>query len=104
MSFMDRRVQLHNKLVQSGVSCCYFQPPDNTKLTYPAIVYKRKAGRINSADNANYKYNALYEIKVLDANPDTPLVEWMFNNIEGINYVNHYTSNGVNVEVFNLYW
>ena len=31
-------------------------------------------------------------------------IKWMVDNVPGIRYVNHYTTNGLNVEVFELYW
>lgn len=101
---MDRRMQLHNLLKSSNPACCYFQPPDNTKLVYPAIVYKMKHGNINYADNKNYLYKPCYEIKVFDAKPDSPFIKWMVDNVPGIRYVNHYTTNGLNAEVFEVYW
>lgn len=101
---MDRRVALHNLLKSSNPACCWFQPPDNTELVYPAIVYKRKHGNINHADNRAYLYKPCYEIKVFDANPDSPFIQWMVENVPGVRYVNHFTSNNLNVEVFEVYW
>ena len=101
---MDRRVALHNLLKSSNPACCWFQPPDNTELVYPAIVYKRKHGNINHADNRAYLYKPCYEIKVFDANPDSAFIEWMVENVPGVRYVNHYTTNGLNAEVFEVYW
>lgn len=101
---MDRRIALHNLLKSSNPASCWFQPPDNTKLVYPAIVYKRKYGNINHADNRAYLYKPCYEIKVFDANPDSSFIQWMIDNVPGVRYVNHFTSNNLNVEVFEVYW
>ena len=101
---MDRRIALHNLLKSSNPASCWFQPPDNTKLVYPAIVYKRKHGNINHADNRAYLCKPCYEIKVFDANPDSPFIQWMIENVPGVRYVNHFTSNNLNVEVFEVYW
>lgn len=101
---MDRRVALHNLLKSSNPACCWFQPPDNTELVYPAIVYKRKHGNIDHADNRAYLYKPCYEIKVFDADPDSAFIGWMIENVPGVRYVNHYTTNGLNVEVFEVYW
>lgn len=101
---MDRKAKLHEILLQSNPASCWFQPPDNTKLRYPAIVYKRKSANIDYADNISYKRMFLYEIKVFDANPDSAFIDWMLDTFPGIKYVNHYTTEGLNVEVFELYW
>lgn len=101
---MDRRVKLHNLLKESNPACCWYQPPDNTKLEYPAIVYKRKASAIEHADNRAYKVEKCYEIKVFDPDPDSRFVDWMINNIPGIRHDNHYTNNNLYVDVFTCYW
>ena len=101
---MDRRIALHNLLKSSNPASCWFQPPDNTKLVYPAIVYKRKHGNSEYADNRTYRFTPCYEIKVFDANPDSPFIPWMVENVPGVRYVNHYTTGGLNVEVFEVYW
>lgn len=100
----ERRKTLHELLMKSNPACCYFQPPDNTKLAYPAIVYNRKRGNVNYADNKVYAYKALYEIKVFDTNPDSPFLSWMLENVPGVNHNSHYTTNGLNVDVFSVYW
>lgn len=101
---MDRRVELHNLLKKSGVKDCWFQPPDGTKMAYPAITYRRKNSRLNYADNKVYKKARLYEIKLFDPDPDSKLVDWLIDNVPGIQHNNNFSSNNLNVDVFSVYW
>ena len=48
----SRRLKLHERLVEIlGTDHVYFQPPENFKLEYPAIVYSRKQISNRFADN-----------------------------------------------------
>lgn len=78
------RLPLHRKLVSimagyksSGdkTDAVYYNPPANVSLTYPCIIYSRRNDTQQFADNIRYFRRASYEIKVLDKNPDSLIVD-----------------------------
>ena len=54
---MNRRLELHSKLVQLiGNNNVYFQPPASVKMSYPCVVYNIGNGEAKRADNQLYGY------------------------------------------------
>lgn len=99
----NRRLKLHQILVDIlGNNRIYFQPPENIKLEYPAIVYSKI--RINNrfADNAVYKQNFTYQIIVIDYDSDSVIADKL-STIPNCEYQNSYASDGLNHDVFNFY-
>ncbi len=56
-----------------GTNNVYFQPPENTKLQYPCIIYDVGAGLRTPADNTKYLYNQGYSITYITKEPDTDI-------------------------------
>jgi hypothetical protein len=66
----DRRVKIHNKLVDVlGSNKVYFQPPSTTKLEYPCIVYSLSNLISKYAENKMYVYNRSYEVILIHQKP-----------------------------------
>lgn len=66
------RTELHTLL--TGLSPhVYFQPPTNTKILYPCIVYERDVAETEFADNSPYRYTKKYLVTVIDPNPDSDI-------------------------------
>ena len=104
MDHMDRRKQLHLKLVALGTQAVHFQPPPSVKLVFPCIVYRRKSTDSIAADNRNYKNIPLYQIELIDPNPDTPYVDSLLNSFSMIKHVNSFPADNLNHYVFDLYY
>ena len=73
------RLELHSKIVniidpQHPIHA-YFQPPESVKLVYPAVVYYRARIAQQYADNTVYKKNNVYELTVIDKDPESEIVE-----------------------------
>lgn len=69
---MEKRVELQAYL-ETICDNVYFQPPTNTSIRYPAIVYSRRGiGKIK-ANNKTYKKNRSFDITVIDYNPDSKI-------------------------------
>ena len=51
----------------------YYQPDQNTKLAYPAILYRWDREDNKRANNQSYSRTRGYEVTVIDRNPDSPL-------------------------------
>lgn len=87
---------------QFGNPAVYFQPPSNVRMSYPAIRYERSNIDNRTADNNTYTQHYQYQITVIDANPDSEVLKEVAL-IPNIVYNRHFTANGLNHDVFELY-
>jgi hypothetical protein len=74
---MGRRLDLHAKLVSTlgPPGSVYFQPPENQKIVYPAIVYRLSDISASHADNNPYIARRQYECTYIYTNPDDEMVD-----------------------------
>jgi hypothetical protein len=86
-----------------GSTNVYFQPPPSLAMVYPCIVYKRDLSKTEFADNAPYSHTLRYQVTVIDRDPDSfiptkvaALPMCLFNRF--------YTADGLNHDVFNLFF
>ncbi len=82
----------------------YFQPPSGHMIKYPAIIYERRTGNTEFADNWPYIYDDCYTVTVIDKDPDSPYslrVAWGFQMCKKDRF---YTSDNLNHDVFILYY
>ena len=77
----------------------YFQPPENIKMKYPAIVYTRSDIKNTYADNEVYKQDNVYQITVIDANPDSDIVK-KISKLPMCRYNRNFKSDNLNHDVF----
>lgn len=90
-------------LLESFTSHVYFQPPTNTKIEYPCIVYERDVADSASADNVTYRYTNRYLVTVIDSDPDSAIP----NKVAALplsRYNRFFTANKLNHDVFYLYF
>lgn len=99
----DRRILL-DSLIKEAVDCkVYFEPPENFKMEYPCVVYNRKRGFAKYADNKAYMKKILYEITVIDKNPDSPFPQKIWE-LDGISRENSFVHDNLHHDVFNIYF
>lgn len=99
---MGSRLELQNLLESIlGSRNVYYQPPESIKIKYPAIIYSRNNIDNNFADDIVYMQNHTYQIIVIDANPDSEIVNKM-SKLPMCRYNRHYTSDNLNHDVFIL--
>ena len=101
---MDRRLQLQSLLSSIlGSDNVYYQPPASVKMQYPCIVYTKR--RINEikADNADYVRQTQYTLTLIGRDPESEIVEDLLD-IPYCSYDRFFTSNGLNHDVFSLYY
>ena len=99
---MGSRLELQNLLKSIlGSRNVYYQPPESIKIKYPAIIYSRNNIDNNFADDIVYMQNHTYQIIVIDANPDSEIVNKM-SKLPMCRYNRHYTSDNLNHDVFIL--
>jgi len=81
----------------------YFQPPENLKMLYPAIVYNRDFQNARFGDNIPYARTLRYQITVIDANPDSPILD-RIAEMPMCTFVRHFTTEGLNHDVYDVYF
>lgn len=72
-------------------------------MNYPAIVYSRSNIENIHADDDVYLQAHHYQITVIDADPDSVIVEKM-SKFKGVRFRNHFTSDNLNHDVFEIYY
>lgn len=101
---MDRRLNLHQILKNIlGSDEVYFQPPSSTYLSYPCIIYERSGIDTKKADNFNYIKIVKYTITLIGSNPESSIINDILD-IPTCVYDRFYTYNGLNHDVFSLYY
>ncbi len=99
---MGSRLDLQNLLeFILGSRNVYYQPPESIKIKYPAIVYRRNDIDNNFADDIVYMQNHTYQIIVIDADPDSEIVDRV-SRLPMCRYDRHYTSDNLNHDIFIL--
>lgn len=86
-----------------GTSNVYFQPPDTVKMKYPAIVYSRDDIENDHADNAVYMQSTVYQVVVIDRDPDSEIVTKV-SKLPKCTFDRHYAADNLNHDVFTLYF
>lgn len=84
-----------------GVKKAYFQPAKNLTLEYPCIKYKRDDIDATHADNFPYKLTTVYQLMVIDYDPDSSIVKAVAQ-LPGTNFERSYTKNNLNHDVYTI--
>jgi len=101
---MDRRLELQTKLENIlGSRNVYFQPPSNTKIEYPCIVYERDDIDQRFADNRTYINTVRYSLTLISRSPENNLVSKILE-LPYCSYDRFYTTDSLNHDVFTLYY
>jgi len=101
---MDRRMELHQMLKNILKSDkVYFQPPPSVKMSYPCIVYERSYIHTTKADNMNYLNRVRYTVTLIGASPESEFIKEILE-IPMCSYDRFFTSDGLNHDVFSLYY
>lgn len=91
---MDKRVEFQ-RFLETITPNVYFQPPTNTSIKYPAIVYSiRDIDKIR-ANNKTYKLNRSFDVTVIDRNPDSPIVTKLLE-LDYCEFDRQFTTDGLN--------
>ncbi len=101
---MGTRLELQDLLEDLlGSGNVYFQPPENTGMSYPAIVYNRDYQGVGWADNLPYSRRRRYQITVIDPDPDS-LIPDRVAELPMATYVRHFTAGQLNHDIYNVYF
>lgn len=85
-----------------GYDHCYFEPPSNTQIFYPCIIYNYINDKDEYADNVIYRSFKRYKVTVIDADPDSKIPERM-KSLPYCSSDRNYTSDGLKHFVYTLY-
>lgn len=102
---MGSRLELQSMLEDLlGSKNVYFQPPENVKLNYPCIIYKRSfIERRIFANDKPYQNRVRYEVIVVDKNPDSNILDKV-SSLPMCIFQRHYTSDNLNHDIYDLYY
>jgi len=101
---MGTRLELQTLLENIlGSRNVYFQPPENLKLNYPCIIYKKNKADTKFADNKTYNHTKRYSITVVDRNPDSIFPD-KIAELPMCLFDRHFTKDGLNNDIYNLYF
>ena len=101
---MASRLELQTLLEKlMGNRNVYFQPPESVKMKYPAIVYELTDIENTHADNGVYYFYKQYSVTVVDADPDSALVNQVAS-LPTCRFDRFYTSENLNHWAFSLYF
>lgn len=101
---MDRRLELHQILKNIlGSNNVYFQPPSNTHINYPCIIYERSDIDTKHANNIIYLSMVRYSIKLIGRNPESELVNKILE-LPYCSYDRFYTADSLNHDAFTIYY
>ena len=98
---MDREAL--QALLETFCPNVYFQPPDESKMQYPAILYIRDDRATEFADNAPYSHMVRYMVTIMDYDPDSEIPNQVAD-LPLCRFNRHYRADGLNHDVYNLYF
>lgn len=101
-----RRRNLHKDLLAFTGHPAFFQPPTspNANLTYPCTIYKLSTIYTDSADDMNYRATRRYQLTYITKDPADPLIDKFLEHYQMISMSNHFTSDGLNHYIYDLYY
>lgn len=85
-----------------GSENVYFQPPENIKIKYPAIIYKIARQNKKLANDAVYGIVPVYEMKVVDYVPDSWITAKLLEDPK-CSFVAGYCNSNLHYDVLNIY-
>lgn len=102
---MDRRLELQTILEKKilGARRVYFQPPENVKLEYPAIVYSLDYIKTQHADNFPYYKKKRYSVSIITKDPDTDFTDKILE-LSTCSFQRSFTQDNLYHFVFELYF
>lgn len=105
MADEPRRYTFHDELVAMlGSGNVYFQPPESVKMKYPAVVYNRRSGDTDFADNGRYKWTQSYDVTVIAADPDFIDTLDVSGHFPMCRSDRHFVADNLNHDVFVIYF
>ncbi len=101
---MADRVELQSLLEELlGSNNVYYQPPETTKMSYPAIKYSKQDIRSTYANNRKYSMRDCYQLIVIAKLPDNPVIKKLLE-LPYCSYDRYYVADNLNHDVLTIYY
>lgn len=101
---MASRLELQTKLeTLLGSRNVYFQPPENTKLSYPCIIYKLNKMDTKHADNKVYRKDNGYQLTLIHKDPDNTIKDDILQ-LPKARFANFFVNDNLNHYVYTIYY
>lgn len=102
---MASRLQLQDELeLLLGSDNVYFQPPESLRMTYPCIRYELRGVQQFRADSRNYATHRSYTVTHIYRDPDKDLIQNFLDTFVMCDHDRHYTADGLNHDVYTIYY
>lgn len=102
---MASREELQTELESLlGTRQVYFNPPENVRMTYPAIVYSRPGYIESRANDKAYTWRPRYEVTIIDTDPLADYVDRMLKRFTMVTHNSTYVGDGLYHYSFTLYY
>ena len=100
------RKQLHDILcgITGSTTNVYYQPPTNIRMKYPCIEYHDSPWDTKFANDKPYAITRHYQVTVIDSRPENPWIQQISTSLPMCTFERHYTSDGLNHDVFDIYY
>lgn len=99
---MAQRLDLQT-LLETFTPHVYFQPPTNSQMVYPCILYTLDDIKIIRADNKPYSSTREYLVTVVDKDPDSAL-PGMVSALPMCEFARFYITENLNHFAFTLFF
>lgn len=101
---MATRLELQAKLEELlGSRNVYYQPPEDLKMDYPAIVYSKDDIDRKTANDSMYLRTNCYQVIVISRKPDEPVIDKILA-LPMCSYDRNYKSDNLNHDALTLYF
>lgn len=87
-----------------GENHCYFEPPSNTDMQYPCIVYKYENDDDDFADNIHYRSSKRYSVTIIDEDPDSKIPDRLKNSLPYCTSDRNFSVDGLRHFVYTLFY
>ena len=102
----SRRLELHQTLKQQFIAPTephvYFQPPQNTRLVYPCIIYKLSNLPVEWANNLPYRWTESYEMTYITSDANDSMVGRLIS-LRETRFVRYYSADNLHHFVYVIY-
>lgn len=101
--YESKRLEFHEVLCSLlGTRNVYYQPPENVKMVYPAIVYELNRFDIYFAEDSIYRSNVSFKVTLITKDPVSRTVSELMR-LPYSSMSSFFRSEGLNHFVFNIY-
>lgn len=100
---MPSRLDLHNELL-TFIPNVYFQPPSNTLMKYPCIVYNKTVKDRKFANDAIYLSKQSYQLMIVERTPDSEVADDIEKHFPYCAITQHYAVDNLNHTTLSLYY